>query len=618
MPYTAPAHTAVDLTLGYALPTSADLTLGVQGEASQVDHFDAALTGRITLRAALSANYDNAVFRGLRTDTRAPHETAQAQTAEQRLPWQPSAALPVSQALLFDPASAVPVDEVALWMQAQAQQAQASTDWEQAAQATHDAVQSDWGYAAATLRHTAAPWGASAAPAGLSLVAESNQAAATPHWHRCGWERSSSAVRKSTAAGFDQAALAHRDTRIAPWQQALLVASSGGPWVPWTQPVMPPEPVRYLLRLCRRLPVGTTLILGADPCTGQPPSSGALAILPARFYMAVHSIRAYRVSDNIEVPIYNVSMSADVGSFGWTFSAAGPASVFEALAPSSGLPVSLRVEIDGMTWVFLVDSLSRSHEFGKREVRYSGRSATALIGEPYARSTQRLNATPQNAQQLAAAALDLTGVGLDWGITDWLVPMGAWSHTGTPLAAVQAIAEAAGGHVNSHRSLPTLLVRHPYPTLPGGVPGGPWNWATASAVDVELAPDAIITSSIERKDGPDINGVYVSGTSQGVLALVKRIGTAGEKLAGMITSPLITHVDAARQRGLSVLGKAGAKQMVQINLPVLNNAGQPGVLDVNHLVQINEAPPWRGRVRSVSVSAAMPSVRQSVTLERHL
>jgi hypothetical protein len=228
------------------------------------------------------------------------------------------------------------------------------------------------------------------------------------------------------------------------------------------------------------------------------------------------------------------------------------------------------------------------------------------------------------AQQLAADALDLSGVGLDWGITDWLVPTGAWSHTGSRLSAVQRVAEAAGGYLQSHRSLPTLQVRHPYPLLPGGVPGGPWNWGT-SAVDIELASDAVITSSKEDKDGPDVDGVYITGTNQGVVALVKRAGTAGAKLASMQADALITHVDAATQRGLSILGTAGAKEHAVLELPVLTGSGQPGVIDVGKLVQVNESSPWRGRVRSIEVSCTskggnepISRVRQSATLERHL
>ncbi|MDD2883233.1 MAG: hypothetical protein PHQ58_22715 [Rhodoferax sp.] len=216
---------------------------------------------------------------------------------------------------------------------------------------------------------------------------------------------------------------------------------------------------------------------------------------------------------------------------------------------------------------------------------------------------------------------------LDWGIgagalsngglVDWLVPAGAWSHQGSALDAVQAIVQAAGGYLQSHRSTATLLARHPYGQRLGDASGAPWAWGTGAA-DVELATDALITESVQRRDGPDINAVYTSGTVAGVLALVKRTGSAGDKLAQMVSDPLITATDAARQRGLSILGAAGHKYAVTLDLPVLTGFGQPGVLEVGQVVQVNTATPWRGRVRGVSVHAKMPTLRQTVTLERHL
>lgn len=381
-------------------------------------------------------------------------------------------------------------------------------------------------------------------------------------------------------------------------------------------PVVPPVYVWTgdLLFQCPPLAV-PHLLFGAKPC-GVP--DALLYILPARFYMTSHTIYAQRLPDLAEVPIFDATVSADAGSYCWTLSASGPASLFDLLAPVAGLPVQLRVTMDGIPWVFAVDSLSRSGSFGKTGVSISGRSVTALIGAPYLRATTRDNAgSSRLAQQLASDALEFTGVDLDWGLTDWLVPAGAWSHQGTPLDAVQAIAQAAGGYLQSHRNAPTLLTRHPYGQRAGDNPGAPWGWMTGPA-DVELAPDSIITDGTERKDGADINAVYVSGTTQGVLGLVKRTGTTGDKLATMVTDPLITHVDAARQRGLSILGAAGSTHNVRLELPVLTGLNQPGVLDVGQLVQINAAQPWRGRVRSVSVNAKRPSLRQTVTLERHL
>lgn len=341
-------------------------------------------------------------------------------------------------------------------------------------------------------------------------------------------------------------------------------------------------------------------------------------ILPARFYMTTHTIFAETLPGLAEVPIYDATVSTDAGSYCWSLSASGPASLFAQLAPVDGMPVQLRLWLDGLPWVFAIDSIRRSQGFGKTGVSISGRSVTALIGAPYLRATTRDNAAGAlTAQQLALAALATTGIDLDWGLTDWLVPAGAWSHQGTPLDAAQAIAQAAGGYLQSHRSAATLLARHAYGQRAGDNSGAPWSWMTGPA-DVELAPDAIITDGTERKDGADINAVYVSGTTQGVLAQVKRSGTAGDKLAAMVTDALITHTDAARQRGLAVLGAAGAKYNVRLELPVLTGAGQPGVLDVGQLVQINAATPWRGRVRAVSVNAKRPSLRQTVTLERHL
>lgn len=419
----------------------------------------------------------------------------------------------------------------------------------------------------------------------------------------------------------------------APWQRAALLASFGGSAfaIGGAAVVLPLQPVNVPLVFCEAYPdqlVGggwpssINIAFGVSRCNGG--SGAEFVILPARVYMTVHNVFAQLLPTMANVPIFDATLSADVGSFAWSFSANGHESLFAQLARSTALPVRIKLTIDGLEWVFLVETLRRTHAFGKNGVSITGRSVTALAGEPWTRSLAYNNDDAMTAQQIAAQALDLSDVALDWGITDWLVPAGAWSHNGSRLSAVQRVAEAAGGYVQSHRSAATLQVRHPYPLLPGGVPGGPWNWSSVTP-DIELAADAVITSGKEAKDGADIDGVYISGTNQGVIALVKRTGTAGEKLAAMQADPLITHVDAATQRGLSILGTAGAKEHVTLELPVLTGSGQPGVIDVGKLVQVNESNLWRGRVRSVSVSCTrradnepISKVAQSLTLERHL
>lgn len=450
------------------------------------------------------------------------------------------------------------------------------------------------------------------------------------------WGAFGVALRSSPRAAWGLS-LARDDGRMAPWGafERPLRPVLAGLWVPamplglgrrlpWSViqggPLMRTAArwhAAAVLCAARRLPwarhgrllaPGWAVVPPVDP--GDPPAA-LLYILPARFYMSINNVFAERLPDGAEIPIYQATVSADAGSFAWSFTASGPESLFGLLAPVDGLPVRLRLTINGIAFVFLVESRQRKREFGRRAVQVSGRSATALLGSPWQREATHSAAVARTAQQLAADALDLTGVALDWGLTDWLVPPGAWSHRGTPLSAVLAVAQAAGGHVLSHRSLPTLQVRHPYPTAP-------WAWGTGAA-DVELAPDVLIVDGADERGGSDINAVYVSGTTAGVLGRVLRAGTAGDKLAPMVTDALITHVDAARQRGLAILGAAGAKQDVTLDLPVLTGSGaDPGILDVGRLVQVNDAVPWRARVRAVTVSAAMPVVRQSIRLERHL
>jgi len=411
--------------------------------------------------------------------------------------------------------------------------------------------------------------------------------------------------------------------RTTHWQDGMAPSAGISYWVVPLVPTVPPGDAA-LLFWDDDWSTGAALLFGK---TAAIVPVLTLCILPARFYMAVHTLVAHRLPDLVEVPLFDASVASDVGSFCWTLQASGPSSLFTLLQPEGNVPVRLRVTLDGIAFVFAIDSLGRPSVFGKTGASISGRSATALIGAPYWRAGVFSNSEERTAQQLAVEALTNTGITLDWGsgagvaanggLVDWLVPAGAWSFQGTPLAAVQQIAQAAGGYLQSHRSAATLLTRHPCGTRALDAPGAPWGWSTGAA-DVELATDALITEAITRADGADINAVYVSGTTQGVLGLVKRAGSAADKLAAMVSDPLITEAVAARQRGLAILGAAGHKHSVRLDLPVLTGQGQPGILDVGQLVQVNTATPWRGRVRAVNVASNWPSLRQSVTIERHL
>ena len=113
--------------------------------------------------------------------------------------------------------------------------------------------------------------------------------------------------------------------------------------------------------------------------------------------------------------------------------------------------------------------------------------------------------------------------------------------------------------------------------------------------------------------------MFVAGERFGSVARVIRSGTAGDLLAPMIVDPLITHADAARERGRAVLADTGRQALVTLELPMLPSIG---LLDPGRLIAVGEdGQSWRGLVRGTTVSASWSQsliVRQTVEVERHL
>lgn len=607
-------------------PLAVNLTFGETSGPPPDAEYDVTFTAKFKLRGSVAVNYDTAVWRGVSASVVAPHQQAAATSVLTAAAWKPSKSTEKALEAAFDQAQEAFRRLGAVWKATAPTHTHRQVAWNTAA-ALHERIETLWRYGTPAGRSMSVPWQA-AQPVGHSDSLRFGLGKATPHRMEMPWQQAEQANRfvevPSNRAG--------KHVRIdveTPWQQARTLSSYGGRrYLPPPAVVVPPiPPVIQDLRFCALYPEGghspteVTLVFGFNPCGGITPDA-PLFILPARVYMNVNSVAAFLVPSGEPVPIFDLSLAADMDSTVWTFSASAPASYFDALVPVSRVPQKLRCVINGIEWVMLVENLQERTVFGQRRAGIGGRSVTALLGEPYANITERLSTVSNNAQQLALDALEFSGVTLDWSIEDWLVPAGAWSHSGTPLEALQTIAQSVGGFVNSHRSLPEIIVRHPYPKLPGGIPGGPWNWEGAAgsfAADVELAPDAIRERSVERQDGPDIDGVWVSGTvAGGIERHVRRSGTLGAKLAPGSANPLITAQTAATQLGYSILGLGGGKHKVTLTLPVRVGEDEPGVLEVGQLVQVNDPVPWRGRVRGVEVSFQPPTLTQTVTLERHL
>lgn len=372
-------------------------------------------------------------------------------------------------------------------------------------------------------------------------------------------------------------------------------------WIPW---------VRY----GRPLDPGWGVV---TPPGGPIPGEDGTLVVPIRtVYIMTNEATLTRVDDGTALPVLSLSISTDADSWAWRVDASLPASAMDAIMPGiDGVPVLLQAAINGYPVRWLAESVTRERTFGKARIRVSGRSPSALLADPFAVAYSYASASAITAQQAAINAVTEAGLPLGWDIgwhiTDWLLPADLWHHQGTPLSAVLRIAEAAGAYVQTDAVLQTLHVRHRYPTAP-------WGWDALTPA-VSLPAMVALREGVEWLDKPAYNEVYVRGQSVGVLGHVVKTGTTGGLAAATVVDDLITHADAARQRGLAILGDTGRQQRLSLSLPINDDLG---LLEVGQLIDVTEGTgpstvTRRGLVRSVSASYSPPVARQNVEVEVH-
>lgn len=375
---------------------------------------------------------------------------------------------------------------------------------------------------------------------------------------------------------------------VLPWQTGAQLLGEGG--VPYT-PGPPPS--------------------GGTPIT--PSQGGALyRIRPRGVYLSAPAWDLRDARDDTVLPCSKVTIGTDAESTFWTIRAEGGGGALYAQLLAGEQPARVRFTAEGQTWEFIVDTLARAREFDGVTTSFVGRSLAALAAGPFQASSNWTNEADTVASQICASALRDTGVLLDWRVDDWAVPEGVFSATGTPLQVVKLFADAVGAIVRSHPWLPILEVLPRYPTLPN-------QWRTGG-VDLDLALDAVLSEQLERVESAEYDGVYLSGQQSGIIGFVRLQGTSGAKTHPYLSDALLCDVPALQQRAQAILGAStGGRVNVPMSIPVLYGAGEPGVLNLNQLVRVQDpAGVWYGLLRSVSASFAHGSSQQQVSLERHL
>ena len=426
-----------------------------------------------------------------------------------------------------------------------------------------------------------------------------------------GWEETR-AVSKRTEYSARSTAAVYNERR-SPWQLTI----HPQPGKELVIPVIPPQ-------VCYTPPLGLAVHLlfeeaayndnNADllfRCSFKDVVVPATKIVPIqKAYIVINDTHLFRADDATEIPVFNMSMSIDMDSWTWQFSADAHAQDIDKVMPSAtGEPVKLRVVVNGNQYYVLAEDVSKDRIFASNKIKISGRGHSAVLDDPYSPILIFGNASARTAQQLMNDALTVNGVPIgwtvDWQLDDWLVPSGAWSHQGTYSSAINTIAKAAGGFVHPNGLTQTLHIKKRYRDLP---------WARNLATpDIQIPAAFAVSEGMTWQKKTPYNAIYVSGAeANGVLVNVVRTGSGGDTPATMIVDPLITHVDAARQRGITELANSGYMSEITLGLPVTADSGiiLPGML-----LEYVDGSPVRGVVKGVSINVGEKTVRQSFVVE---
>lgn len=417
---------------------------------------------------------------------------------------------------------------------------------------------------------------------------------------------------------YEEARTLEPVTMDVPYQQGR---TTGDDWrVPWEQARRPPpgidlppdppeppvlEPVEgtITLQFCHAMPSAPWVLQFGLTCEIPTPT-----IPVKRLYIVQNSARLVRLSDGLELPATQMTLSIDADSWAWSFSAGLAGRDAQALVTGTdGQPVEVMAEINGEQWRCLVDGWRRSESWQSHSVTISGRSLAAYLGAPYATARSHTEDSQATASQLARAELP-EGWSLDWRMTDWVVPAGAWSYDSlAPIDAISRIAQAAGGYVQAHQQDQTIIVASRFEAAP-------WRWAE-SEVDLAVPRDIITQLGSDQQPGDARNAVWLHGDTGGIQAQIIRQGTAGDQLAPTVVDALITDQAPAQSRGIAELSATLRQSTESLQMPLAASLG--GLLLLGMMI---ECDGWRGVSRGVSVSASLQgralSVRQSIELQR--
>ena len=213
----------------------------------------------------------------------------------------------------------------------------------------------------------------------------------------------------------------------------------------------------------------------------------------------------------------------------------------------------IKVKINGYEWVFRLEDVKTVKRFNSFTVELTGRSPTAELGADYASRLSGFVDSQLYARQVIEQLLNFS----EFSLTDWLVnefnlleANSVELNDKSPLAVISELATANAGFVETLRNGYEFVIKPRYKVKA-------WEIAETPA-DLSIPLSHITELSTERQVNSEFNAVRIAGNSEGLL--VYRQEQDRSKEAPITQSPLFTHFQQMREKGIEILSDSGKHQ----------------------------------------------------------
>lgn len=353
-------------------------------------------------------------------------------------------------------------------------------------------------------------------------------------------------------------------------------------------------------------PHNVILNFGADDCIPQ--------IESPNYWYIMNKVSIVREDNGVAILATKGSASVSRDTWCWSFSLTVPESQVSKLVSATGDPVVLLINVNGYAMRMLYDEEpTREQTFASDYYTLTGRSPSALLDEENSPTRAFTQENERTSVQLMQAELDRaeSAITLECeliDVTGWVIPTESFSYSDlSPIAAIQQIAESAGGFVYSSLDSEKLIIKPKYKNVY-------WDTLTSSDYD-RIVPESIVTKiSTKQKKYKDYNAVWLTNSKNGLTIRAYRSGTAADQQQKTTDNYLFTQ-ESARYKAREILAKAHIVKNHSLTMPIESTIGL--CLPGENLAYNGE---WWGVVDEVSIDFSSSSteltVNQTVTVER--